>query len=924
VKWDYALFKGAKLIIDQDGLNIGTNNLDLIIVKANSLTGRPNMSEVYAYDLNSPYNSSNTLPIGNDTFRYFAFNDAILQRGDYFLVANLSNPSFSLPTSSAKHFRWYSNQLGTDDGDTFYRSNTGLWSLQTLDHTFIPELLPCNSSGSPAIFSSPSEFVLKDNGENILSSISPIQNTGFHLLDSDTSVEIYFNNTYSFSVQSVANSEYLALNSTFQEDLIFWNISWNIQGADSIPYTIFERKLFLNTPSDWENSSTCYFNETTVFPSFKVKNGFFCFLSDNTSAGSIRLETRSKNYIQDVLLSDDAGQTKIFTLGYWTTDGSIATGHQGSTVFAEVILPGGLTTGQVNFTIFTPTGEINPLKLVLPANLSYTDTSPYSISELTSVSPGVFRAELTFDPSIYGTDPAGKWTAYVLWENGTEVGIRTISIELELSTNFNAYYTELPNSNVWTNATSSIILRKNGDSLQIRMEYFTNSEPFFTDVGHLIPSANVSYLTSWNDTGSLNDNNPYFNLTLSIFTTAGIHRIWLIAESQNSVEKIIELQIEVFNVFSIEVSQPLVELNETEDINLTMKIINETDTMKSTVIPDNIQVSINSNPITDQFFNVSTQDGQVILGLKLFEYGLGNGTHHISIVVSKENFRLDYEISSLSFVFTVIINIVKIQPQIPGYLLGIILGSAVLIITLIVILLSLSHRNSKKSTKIVNSSDKKKNVALVKSVLSLKKILFIHTETSLPVFELDIGQTENIDSSLVSGFLSIVDKMGKTIGGSETGSIQKIQYKNFVVNGASSETYTVFLFSNEEIIEEFKSWLFDLIMWFEYTFKIKDGSWDGKTEMFKAKKSLLEDKIAESLYLWLFFPMEVNLKKEKAIRKLNKVDNKIIFYVRKKKMVSLSEILKKFKDNEMEDVLDSVFAMINQGFLKRRYFETFR
>ncbi|MHA1667888.1 MAG: hypothetical protein ACTSUR_04440 [Candidatus Heimdallarchaeaceae archaeon] len=51
-----------------------------------------------------------------------------------------------------------------------------------------------------------------------------------------------------------------------------------------------------------------------------------------------------------------------------------------------------------------------------------------------------------------------------------------------------------------------MILRKNGDSLQIRMEYFTNSEPFFKDVGHLIPSANVSYLTSWNDTWSLNDN----------------------------------------------------------------------------------------------------------------------------------------------------------------------------------------------------------------------------------------------------------------------------------------------------------------------------------------------------------------------------------------------------------------------------------
>ncbi|MCK4896916.1 MAG: hypothetical protein KAS47_08905, partial [Candidatus Heimdallarchaeota archaeon] len=190
---------------------------------------------------------------------------------------------------------------------------------------------------------------------------------------------------------------------------------------------------------------------------------------------------------------------------------------------------------------------------------------------------------------------------------------------------------------------------------------------------------------------------------------------------------------------------------------------------------------------------------------------------------------------------------------------------------------------------------------------------------SLPVFEYDIEYKNTVDTSLITGFLSVVASMGQQIGGIGTGGIKKLEYRNFVVNTASSDLYSVFMFSSEEINGELTSRLFDLIMWFEYSFPI-EGVWDGKMDLYVGKKNLIQDKIAESLYIWLFFPLQVNVKKKKDIKKLKDINVKITNYIVKSESVSISSLITEFQNIELHDILNTVFTLVNKEFLLRKRF----
>ena len=196
INWDYAVFKGSKIYLFQDG-HTGFNNLELLIVKADEISGHPNMSYVYTSDMNDPYNySSNQIPLSTiDDIAYYNFTDTVLERGTYFIVANLSNPQ-----TSAKNFYWFGNTLGEDDGDTYFRDSGGAWSLASMDLTCIPLLMPSDEYGSPLQVVDPTEINLQDNNEDVLTLTYSIPSIGSHTLTSNTSVEINFNNSYSFSL----------------------------------------------------------------------------------------------------------------------------------------------------------------------------------------------------------------------------------------------------------------------------------------------------------------------------------------------------------------------------------------------------------------------------------------------------------------------------------------------------------------------------------------------------------------------------------------------------------------------------------------------------------------------------------------------------------------------------------------------------
>lgn len=918
--WSNATFYGAYLNLDLFGdvAHTGNNELELLLVKAETSSGKPNMSNVISSDVNSSYNVVNPLTSPGVT-TYYDFNDVTLEQGFYFIVANLT----VWDDSAQKLFSWRGRLKSSGfGGDTYYRDDTFTWSsLIPIDHTLILDMLPVDENGTAMVFPDLDEITLEDNLVAVNTFTDSISSAGSHNITSDTSIEIDFTNVYAFYNDAVASSIFEAYNSTFDSFSIYWNFTWNIESVDYSPYTNFNRTQLLYTPADWYDVPNAYYNSTPISSKAQTSEGYLLLLGNNTDAGIIDLHTSSPNYIQTLSLSDDIGLSEEFTLGYWTNDGVTAYGNEGDTVYASINIKNLEDTGDLNFTLFDPEGNILPIKSSLPVNLSYTDTSSYTQAGITSSGSGLYTSDISLDPSVYGSDPVGYWTAFVFWENGTEIGIYSTKISIQSSIIFNASWETLPSSDVWTADDSQTILRMNGDALNVKASFFSNTEPFFTEFGTPIENASIGYLTSWNLEGYLDEYPLEFSGAVPILTTAGLRTVTLTVNDSWSIQEMVDIQVEIFNVYSIQPVQQNIETNNSEEVILAFSIINETDIMKGSILPDSISLKINNNPVSNEFYSVSNQSGVIYVSVKLADYGITSGHASISLDVTKENFKASYaeEIISVSFAVDVTAGA---QPPLPLYVILIIAGSAFVVVTIIAIMATvISHR--RKPSEIMDIQDKSKVVGLLDSVLAMKKVLILHTETSLPVFEVDIGEKSAVESTLVSGFLAAVTQMGRTISGTEAGEIRKLEYRNFVVSSARSETYTIYLFTAEDIIKEVQAKLFDIIMWFEYSFQIKEVIWDGRIEMFQEKKHLVQDKVADSLYVWLYFPLRFNQAKTGEIKKLDKNDLRIALYMKKKEQAAVSELLTKNQDSPMEETLTSVFRLVNKGILERTQFSSF-
>jgi hypothetical protein len=322
----------------------------------------------------------------------------------------------------------------------------------------------------------------------------------------------------------------------------------------------------------------------------------------------------------------------------------------------------------------------------------------------------------------------------------------------------------------------------------------------------------------------------------------------------------------------------------------------------------------------DYYVNYEDEINYVIISSQAIRFN----EFDLVLDISKDHFKSSYSNEKLETTFDVVINQVTAPPttppsEFPPYLIGVIIGVSIALIAIISIIAVVGNKRGKGKGDIVDVSEGSNIVLLFENILSLRKLLFIHNETSLPVFEYDIEYKKTVDTSLITGFLSVVASMGKQIGGMGTGGIKKLEYRNFVVNTASAELYSVFMFSSEEINSELTSRLFDLIMWFEYSFSIK-GVWDGKMEPYVEKKDLIQDKIAETLYIWLFFPLQLNDKKKKDIKKLKDINVKITNYIVKSVSVSVSSIITEFQNVELDDILNTVFTLVNKKYLLRKRF----
>ncbi|MBA7525038.1 hypothetical protein ES705_17185 [subsurface metagenome] len=502
---DYANFLGADIFLDINGAGtLGIYSLDLFLIKDEEIEevypDINNVSKILSNDTHSPYDSGNILPSSVENgFTFYDFNDVILSRGKYFIVANLSTIDTSSPGQT---FEWKYNKDAPYGGKSYrYDDAKSQWDNETekVDYTLMPKILQLNSSKQPMTYT-PVDINLTDNLVEIHDVDQSILDVGRHNLTSTVSVNIKFNNSYSFNKLFYGSSAYQTNNASYSDYSTSWNISWDINLIDFTSFTNPSRVHRIITPNDWDDSSFTFILNTSIpLIGQKVTNGYSCDLSEilfgNTyNGGNLVFSSHSPNYLYDTSLTDGITETDTFVLGYWTYNTTHSIGHEGSTISADIFIKDtslvDITTGKLNFTLFDPNGNIIPFKTQIYANLSYFDTSNYTLLSSTQTSPGLYELSTSIDPSIYGTDIEGYWTVAYHWNNGSEVGFFSKRITVIKDTEAIFEWEELPANGEWFNNSLQDIRRINGHDISIRVVYYHSSDPFFTGYGTLISIVN--------------------------------------------------------------------------------------------------------------------------------------------------------------------------------------------------------------------------------------------------------------------------------------------------------------------------------------------------------------------------------------------------------------------------------------------------
>ncbi|MHA1551555.1 MAG: hypothetical protein ACTSQC_06395, partial [Candidatus Heimdallarchaeaceae archaeon] len=241
---------------------------------------------------------------------------------------------------------------------------------------------------------------------------------------------------------------------------------------------------------------------------------------------------------------------------------------------------------------------------------------------------------------------------------------------------------------------------------------------------------------------------------------------------------------------------------------------------------------------------------------------------------------------------------------------------AILFITLTVYFAVIRPKKQRRSAKKKRYLDKISKI--LTSVISLRKVIVVHNETGLPIYEWDLGETMTVDSSLVSGFLQAVSGMGGEISGGEAQAVRKIDYGQFCVSSASTDDLTTYLFSTGDISVDVEEGLASFIKWFGKKFQgTLEGQWDGVTDVFEQATRVIIDRLSEDLFIWTLHPLTVNPMKEKDVAKLDSFSQKLYKFIKDYKEVTISVALEYFNKSPIEETLTKLFELVDNTFILR-------
>ncbi len=204
---------------------------------------------------------------------------------------------------------------------------------------------------------------------------------------------------------------------------------------------------------------------------------------------------------------------------------------------------------------------------------------------------------------------------------------------------------------------------------------------------------------------------------------------------------------------------------------------------------------------------------------------------------------------------------------------------------------------------------------IYQTVFMIQKVLIVHQETSLPVFETDIESTVFFDAAMISGVLQAISTIGQEMIGRPTG-FKKLQFHGFSVTGSYFDGFSVYVFSETELVKEIEKGMQDLIKWFSKTFNSKKNNWDGSLDVFKISRAIIESKISQNLFLWLLYPLKTSKDQNIERENLSALGKQIFECIEKDKKFSAALILDHFKIYDEEEILFEIFNLVINGYIE--------
>ncbi len=203
---------------------------------------------------------------------------------------------------------------------------------------------------------------------------------------------------------------------------------------------------------------------------------------------------------------------------------------------------------------------------------------------------------------------------------------------------------------------------------------------------------------------------------------------------------------------------------------------------------------------------------------------------------------------------------------------------------------------------------------IFQSVFMVRKIIVVHHETSLPVFEQDFYENSSIDSSLVSSVLQAVSSIGREIIGSPT-SIKKIEFHGFVVTNAYSGNYTVYLFSERNVHESLAEGVQTIAKWFDIIFGYDGAQWDGSMDLFNEYKDSIREKICKELFLWYLYPISVPDLEPKKMKSLQPIEKEIVSYINNNDNTTTMKLMDKLSVYTNGELLEALVKLVNSNII---------